>query len=210
MKKTFFKVIFCCLGIATLSFLGHESGVSYPDDLVSTIQKRSLSRIKGTLIQAFFPRSDDVRPLICSLIDAEAKRIDVQAFHFTDKDIAESLLKAYYRGVEICMIVDIGALGRFNKVLRLSNEGVAVYVYPKDGVATGYSLMHNKIMLLHSLSCVITGSMNFTMAGIEKNHENLLVIQDEYIFEHYVYQFNQLLSLTTILGGIVGKFDEFC
>lgn len=206
MKKSLFIffarfISFCLLLIAHHQPLsGQLSSEIIQKNLVEVLQKRSLNRVKGTFIQVFFPLIDEVRSIICELIEAETQRIDVEAFQFTDRAIAEALLQAHYRGVKIRLIIDMGALNRFNKVIKLRNEGIAVEVYPKDGNSTGYSIMHNKIILLYSLSCVVTGSMNLTTAGIEKNHENLLIIQDELVFEQYAYQFNCLLNYTMPLG----------
>ena len=168
-------------------------------DIVKMLKQRARQRTITPFIQAFFPPHDRVQELVCGLIQEETERIEVEAFQLTNRAIAESLLEAHYRGVDIRLIVDVGALGRFSKVLQLYNAGIPVFVYPQDGIG-GYSLMHNKIMLLYSLSCIITGSMNFTNAGLDKNRENLVVIQHEELFEEYAYQFKALCKNTTPLG----------
>jgi phosphatidylserine/phosphatidylglycerophosphate/cardiolipin synthase-like enzyme len=168
-------------------------------DIVKMLKHRARQGTVTPFIQAFFPPHDRVQELVCGLIDEETERIDVEAFQLTNRAIAQSLLEAHYRGVKVQMIVDVGALGRFSKVLQLYNAGIPVFVYPQDGIG-GYSLMHNKIMLLYSLSCIITGSMNFTNAGVDKNRENLVVIQNEELFEEYAYQFKALSKNTTPLG----------
>lgn len=168
-------------------------------DVIKMLTHRARQRTVTPFVQAFFPPVDRVQSLVCGLIDEETERIDVEAFQLTNKAIAESLLEAHCRGVEVRLVVDVGALGRFSKVLQLYNAGIPVWVYPQDHLS-GYSLMHNKIMVLHSLFCVITGSMNFTSAGLDKNRENVLVIQNEELFEEYAYQFKALMKQTTPLG----------
>lgn len=168
-------------------------------EIITMLKHRARQRMTNPFIQAFFPPHDKVQPLLCGLIDEETEQIDVEAFQLTNKDIAESLLHAHYRGVDVRLIVDVGALGRFSKVLPLYNAGISAFVYPQEGVSS-YTLMHNKIMLLYSLSCIVTGSMNFTNAGMDKNSENVVIIQDEGLFDEYAYQFRVLLKQTTPLG----------
>lgn len=168
-------------------------------DTIKMLKYRARHGMVTPFIQTFFPPHDRVQDLICGLIEEETERIEVEAFQLTHRAIAQSLLEAHYRGVKVNLIVDVGALGRFSKVLQLFNAGIPVFVYPQDGIG-GYSLMHNKIMLLYSLSCIITGSMNFTNAGLDKNRENLIVIQNKELFEEYSYQFQVLIKQTTPLG----------
>lgn len=168
-------------------------------DIIKLLKYRARQGVVTPFIQAFFPPHDRVQELVCGLIQEETERVEVEAFQLTNRAIAESLLEAHYRGVDVRLIVDVGALGRFSKVLQLYNAGIPVFVYPQDGIG-GYSLMHNKIMLLYSLSCIITGSMNFTNAGLDKNRENLVVIQNRELFEEYAYQFKALAKHTTPLG----------
>jgi len=177
-------------------------------DIVTTIQKNAQNIIKrrtfAPFIQTFFPPQDNVRPLLRALLEEETERIDIEAFQLTDKGIAESILTAYNRGVKINIIADISALGRYSKMLQLHNVGIPIYIYPPQEEISSpsqrYTLMHNKIMLFHSLSCIITGSTNFTKSGLESNQENLLIIQDQTIFKEYQRQFEWLTKQATPLG----------
>ena len=51
--------------------------------------------------------------------------------------------------------------------------------------------MHNKFAVIDN-EIVITGSYNWTASAGERNDENLLVIDDNYIVERYQDQFNNL------------------
>jgi phosphatidylserine/phosphatidylglycerophosphate/cardiolipin synthase-like enzyme len=203
MKKAWVGRLFCVLSaFFVLGSLGagalRQRARNY-GDIIKMLKNRARQRMVTPFIQAFFPPYDKVKPLICGLIEEETERIDVEAFQLTNRDIAASLLDAHYRGVDVQLVVDVGALGRFSKVLPLYNAGVSVFVYPEETVSE-YTLMHNKIMLFYSLSCIITGSMNFTNAGMDKNRENLIVIQNQELFDEYAYQFRTLLKQTTPLG----------
>ena len=167
--------------------------------LINTLKLRLDKRVATPFVQAFFPPHEKVDQLLCDLIYEESEQIDTAAFQLTDARIARALSDAHGRGVKVTIVADIGALGRFNKVVGLFNEGIPVFIYPQNEAAQG-SLMHNKIMILHSLECVVTGSMNFTRSGMESNQENLLIIQHQPLFKEYVHQFKYLIQQTTPLG----------
>lgn len=203
MKKAWVKSLLSSFVVTFVIFPALNTGsfksLSSSFEIIKMLKQRARQRLATPFIQAFFPPHDRVQPLLCGLIDEETEQIDVEAFQLTNKDIAESLLHAHYRGVDVRLIVDVGALGRFSKVLPLYNAGISAFVYPQEGISS-YTLMHNKIMLLYSLSCIVTGSMNFTNAGMDKNSENVVIIQDEGLFDEYAYQFRALLKQTTPLG----------
>ncbi len=204
MKKAWVQRLFMIWVGLFIVVLPFEAGLSQKlsrtyFDIVNMLKHRARQGAATPFVQAFFPPHDRVQELVCGLIEEENERIEVEAFQLTNRAIAQALLEAHYRGVKVQMIVDVGALGRFSKVLQLYNAGIPVFMYPQDGIG-GYSLMHNKIMLLYSLSCIITGSMNFTNAGVDKNRENLVIIQDKDLFEEYAYQFKALAKDTTPLG----------
>lgn len=207
MKKAWIRRLFVIASLVFSAITSLDAGLPHRSlrtcyELIKVLTTRARQRTVTPFVQVFFPPVDRVQPLLCGLIEEETERIDVEAFQLTSKELAQSLLEAYYRGVEVRVIVNRDALGRFSKVWPLYNAGVPVYVYPQDGTP-GDPLMHNKIMLLYSLSCIITGSMNFTNAGMEKNRENLLVIQNEELFEDYTHQFKALAKLTIPLGQVL-------
>lgn len=174
--------------------------------LKQNIQCTFQRRMFAPFIQVFFPPQDKLRPLLCALIQEETEQIDIEAFQLTDKEIAKSILQAFESGVKVTIIADISALGRYSKVVNLYNAGIPVYIYPKeDASSQRYALMHNKIMVLHSLSCIITGSMNFTKSGLESNQENLLIIQNKDVFKEYTHQFEWLKNQATPLGRMAKK-----
>ena len=180
MKKLLLRLLVS--SVIGISFLPCQAlfRKKYYSFFVDTLKQRAQHRIFDTFVQAFFPPKDRVKPLLCELIEEETDAIDVAMFQFTDKDIAQSLLEAYDRGVSLHLIIDKSCLaGHYNQALPLHTAGVPVFIHMGS---ERNSLMHNKIMILHSLYCVVTGSMNFTNAGANSNRENMLIIQDKSIF----------------------------
>ena len=117
--------------------------------------------------------------LIVQEIQAARQQVLVQAYSFTSAPIADALVKAKRRGVDVQAVLDKGQrTGRYSGATYLANGGVPVLIDTKHAIA------HNKIMVI-DCATVITGSFNFTKAAQERNAENLLVIRDGGIAAKY-------------------------
>ena len=130
----------------------------------------------GTIEYAFTP-GDDATGAIVRAVDAAREQVLVQAFSFTHRGIAEALIRARSRGLEVLVIVDPQQveLIKHNVTPLLLYHGVPVLTDAEHGAA------HNKVILLDPASrrsVVITGSFNFTHAAQYRNAENLLILRD--------------------------------
>ena len=171
--------------------------------LVNTIKKlRSSTHVS---CHALFPPDDAIEPVLKALIDAELSscngKIDLTAFQFSSPEIFTVLLDASRRcTTNIRIVADTSALGsRFNYIRDLHEQGLPVYIYPATGPSKKYTIMHNKFIIFYSLSCIWTGSMNFTRAGMNSNQENVLIIQNPNIVAAYAKQFEKLIQRSTKL-----------
>lgn len=129
----------------------------------------------ATIEVAFSPGDQPTR-LIVDAIQAAREQILVQAFSFTHRDIAEALLAAQRRGIDVSVIADRRQTFKLKSsvVSLLATRGVAVFL---DG---RHDSAHDKVMIIDATEArptVITGSFNFTFAAHHKNAENLLVIR---------------------------------
>jgi phosphatidylserine/phosphatidylglycerophosphate/cardiolipin synthase-like enzyme len=123
---------------------------------------------------AFSPR-DDVAGLIVDRIAKARESVQVQAYLFTDRRIANALLAARKRGVEVEVIGDAAqnGTGGHPHLKALDRAGARVYL---NGM---YAAAHDKVVILDGRSdgaAVITGSYNFTRSAQAKNAENVVVI----------------------------------
>ncbi len=117
--------------------------------------------------------------LILAELGRARHRVLVQAYSFTSAPIAQALVQAHRRGVEVRVILDRSQLGeRYNSGTFLSRAGIPVLVDDPPGIA------HNKVMVIDDDE-VITGSFNFTRSAQERNAENLLVLRDARLAEAY-------------------------
>ncbi len=130
---------------------------------------------RGTAQVAFTP-GDEAATLVVEAVRKARRQVLVQAYSFTHKDIAQALVDARHRGVDVQVIADPvqHERGATSVVAWLEGQGVPVWM---DGE---HAAAHNKVMVIDTGTpdaAVITGSFNFTHAAQYRNAENLLLLQ---------------------------------
>lgn len=133
-------------------------------------------------VNVFFSPNGGCTERIVSEIDASRSEIRVQAFAFNSEKIADALIRASERGVEVRCIFDKSQIK-----LNRKNRDLAKMLFSKVkkfliDSPKGYA--HSKVMIIDD-EVVITGSFNWTNAAEYKNVENLLVIRDANIAALY-------------------------
>jgi len=129
----------------------------------------------GTVQVAFTP-GDDAGKLITDAINSAQRQVLVQAFSFTHRKIADALISAKRRGVDVKVVADKEQTHRIptSVIARIVAGGVPVFI------DSDHNSAHNKVMVIDAGSpeaALITGSFNFTQAAQHKNAENVLVIR---------------------------------
>jgi len=118
--------------------------------------------------------------LILDAISSARETIRVQAYSFTARPIAQALIAAKQRGVDVAVIVDKSQKSERASVIDLLNEAdIPLYVDYCCAIA------HNKVIVIDNQK-VVTGSYNFTQSAETRNAENLLVIDDEVMAHAYL------------------------
>jgi len=128
----------------------------------------------GMVEYAFTPGAD-AAGLIVRRIDAARAQILVQAFTFTHRDIADALVRAHRRGIDVQVIVDREQTDAAESAAMYALLGAGVPVFT-DG---DHAAAHNKIIVIDhggEYPALITGSFNFTFAAQNRNAENVLVL----------------------------------
>lgn len=131
--------------------------------------------VSGT-VQVLFTPEDDAAGQIVQAIEHAQKQVLVQTFSFTNREIAQALIRAKQRGVDVRVVTDAEQMRKMerSKVPAVAAGGVPVFVDSRHDSA------HNKVMVIDAGSAnpvVITGSFNFTHAAQFKNAENLLIFR---------------------------------
>ena len=144
-----------------------------------------------THVDAAFTPGDDIPALIVQRVAEAKKSVRVQAYLFTDRRIANALLAARKRGVEVTLIGDQSQheAGGVKYLDALKRAGVNVYL---NG---NFAASHNKVIIVDGGepgATVITGSYNFTHSAQAKNAENVVVISGD----------------ATVAGRFVDNFEK--
>jgi phosphatidylserine/phosphatidylglycerophosphate/cardiolipin synthase-like enzyme len=131
--------------------------------------------LQGRAEVAFTP-GDDIGALVVKAIGQARKQILVQAYSLTHRDIADALVAARKRGVDVKLIADHRQDAKVATTLvgELVARGVPVWLDAQHAAA------HNKVMVIDAGApdaAVVTGSFNFTHAAQYRNAENLLILR---------------------------------
>ncbi len=133
---------------------------------------------------AFSPRGGATELVVKTLSQAQ-KTIFVQAYSFTSAPIAQALVDAKKRGVQVDVILDKSQrTEHYSEADFIAHAGIPV------SIDAAHAIAHNKVMVIDG-EVVITGSFNFTKAAEEHNAENLLVIQDKVLAQKYEENWKQ-------------------
>lgn len=128
----------------------------------------------------FTPR-ENCAEQITNAIDQAQKSILIQAYQFTSKPIAQSLIRAKKRGIDIRVILDESQVSsKYSVINELFRQKIPIYIDYKPAIS------HSKIMIIDEQK-IITGSFNFSDAAQQRNAENLLIITgDPPLVEQYI------------------------
>jgi phosphatidylserine/phosphatidylglycerophosphate/cardiolipin synthase-like enzyme len=130
---------------------------------------------RGTVQVAFTPW-DNAEGMIVDGIRRAKTQILVQAFSFTSRTLANALIAAKRRGVDVRVMADREQTfgGEASRIPDLVQAGIPVVLEVR------YQSAHNKVMVIDAGTAdaaVITGSYNWTYAAQTKNAENVLILR---------------------------------
>ena len=136
--------------------------------------------------EVYFSLYDDPEAVIINNIAAAEEFISVAMYTFTDIEIAQAILEARDRGINIKIYLDRSQVkAKYSRSRYFVQNGIEVRI------SSNSYIMHNKFAVIDN-EILITGSHNWTASAREGNDENLLVIDDNYVVERYQDQFNNL------------------
>ena len=114
----------------------------------------------------------------------------VQAYSFTSAPIAQAVVQAFQRGVDVRVILDKSQrTEKYSGATYLANAGIPVVIDERPSIA------HSKIMVLNR-SLVIGGSFNFTAAAQQRNAENLVFMSSRALAAAYVENWQSRWALS--------------
>lgn len=153
--------------------------------------------ISLALCKAYFTPHDDLTALCVAMINAENKSIHGAMYMFTDKKVAQALINAKKRGVDVQMILDQISMIGCGKGTLLQEQSVPVFVHRTQAFNPyTMALMHHKFFVFgcnkDNKSLLWTGSWNSTLRATAHNDENVIVLDDEQLVAQYLENFFKL------------------
>lgn len=131
-------------------------------------------------ITVCFTPNKQCQSQILGQIENAKKSIFVQAYSFTDKDIASALVNAARRGVAVKVLLD-----RSNRKDDRSAKDIILGSQLPLRFDAPSGIAHNKIIIIDEAT-IISGSYNFSAAAYKRNTENLLVITNPSLAHQYI------------------------
>jgi len=134
---------------------------------------KSKSDLGQATVEVAFSPDMGATDLVVKAIGEARKAIRVAAYSFTSKPIAQALLDAHKRGIDVEVVVDKSqAREKYSSAVFLADVGIPTRIDYR------YAIMHSKFMIIDGAN-VETGSFNYTTAAETKNAENVMVIRND-------------------------------
>lgn len=126
-------------------------------------------------IEVYFSPKDKPSTRITELIRSAKTYIYIPTFLITHNEISNELINAQNRGVDVRVIIDANSVTTKNtKHAQLRKAGIMLKTENYAGK------LHAKTMIIDD-RYLISGSMNFSNSGDNKNDENVVIIKNEEI-----------------------------
>lgn len=152
-------------------------------DVLNLLTPPPLAEVRA---EALFSPGTACLERIIGLIRGTRQRMAVCVYTITDDRIAQALLDAHRRNVEVRVLSDaVKTLDPGSDIRRLAAEGVAVALDTPD------KYMHHKFAVFDR-RLVVTGSYNWTRSAARANDENLIVSSDPRLVDSFVAEFAKL------------------
>lgn len=144
---------------------------------------------------AFSPHAGATEAVV-RVIGEARHSVHLAAYGFTSRPIAQALVEAHKRGVEVEAVLDrSNASVTHSKAGELAQAGIPVRL------DSHYAIMHDKFIVVDGVT-VETGSFNFTTAAERSNAENVLILRAEpEVAGRYETEWSRLWTESQDLGA---------
>ena len=138
-----------------------------------------------TVLGVYFSPQGGCEGQVVNWIDRANKTIHVVIYSFTNDAIGDAVVRAHQRGVEIKVVFEKSQVSMYSEYWKLQNIGVLVRNDTNSG------LMHHKTAVIDGY-VLLTGSFNWSQAAEERNNENLMILESDYLTLAFIEEFQQI------------------
>lgn len=169
-----------------LLLIAFGAGVGVSQYYLPSLEVNSTTPSSFSGIQSAFCPSPACEELVLETLEGSTSRIWVAMYSFTNADLAQGLITAKNKGVDVRVVVEKQqAGGQYSQHQELAAAGIPVRIDANP------SLMHHKFGVVDN-GVVITGSMNWTGNGVGENNENLVIIASSELNTKFASEFDSV------------------
>ena len=154
------------------------------------VWKDTLESAAGGSMSLLTAPASDTMGAVVAAIDSADTSVHFLVFSFTRPDVAEALVRAHHRGVEVVGVVDaVQASSGWSQDDWLIEQGVELHIdgnHEHIGFLGGK--LHHKLLLIDpgtASAVAFTGSSNWSNSAAESNDENLLRLAEPGLVASY-------------------------
>ena len=138
-----------------------------------------IPRGEDEAIKLFFSPKGECAQHIINTINQAEKKIYIAMYVFSHKGIANALVSAKARGVDIHILANNDhATASYSQLAYLYQHNIDIYIDKRPGV------LHHKWLAVDDKT-ILTGSYNYSNSAEEKNNEIIGHVQSRAVVERY-------------------------
>lgn len=143
-------------------------------------------------ITAYFSPEDQPGRAVVTVFNNARQQIFFAIYDLTDRSIANALISAARRGVQVWGVMDQGEAHSRATLYPELAHALGSHLVLRSGTGR-YGIMHNKIAVVDG-HITITGSFNWTREADCCNWENLVIIDDASLAKRFASEFRKMWS----------------
>lgn len=167
--------------------LGEEQAfvVDWLENAIKALLPRDQAEPEPRFEARFSPGLQCLRAIVGEFENAR-KSADVCVFTITDDRIVEAMVAAHRRGVRVRVVTDDDkSMDTGSDVERIARKGINVRMDDTP------DHMHHKFAVFDD-ERVLTGSYNWTRSAADRNHENIVISDDDELVRAFGKTFERL------------------
>jgi phosphatidylserine/phosphatidylglycerophosphate/cardiolipin synthase-like enzyme len=189
-KKYGFKLLITAIAVSSLLLSCGSNKTTNTKAQAAT----ESTQAQGNNLETYFTRKDgNLDKTLIKEMNTAQKNLNVAIYSLTKEDIANAIIDAKKRGVDVKVITDKKeSQSKSEKAIldKLKSDGIPIKINSHSG------LMHLKLSIIDDKTAC-GGSYNYTSNATKENDENLIVMRDPNIVSDYVNEFNSMWNNTS-------------
>jgi len=192
MKKTKRLLSILAITLFTISLISCSKNVQASSKSTAAVSTENSQT--DSQIETYFTKKDgNLDKILIKEINGAQKTLNVAIYSLTKENIADAILEAKKRGVDVKVITDkLESQSKFQKAIldKLKTNSIPIKINSHAG------LMHLKLSIIDDKT-VLGGSYNYTANATKENDENLIIMRNPNIVSDYSTEFNTMWKNTT-------------